>query len=234
VKLQQAYALVLLVLAATAGALAQSDVAIDSFTTGHYQSPAYLSGIYTSTQHGSMLGGSRTSTLALCNFFTVCGSENAYNLPSSFGVFAKNGDHPSGLQESAGFGTQSELDLEYGIGGDLNANFSGYDRIRVNFLALTGKLTADALLETNGGIDSYAENSCNLGYSDTAFSVEFPFDQFIASTGFDLDHVKFVAFTLNDTSKVGGVGYAIASIELSNHGAKGAIVCKSLSQQSGN
>ncbi len=231
-KMQRIYSLVLFALAATAGAFAQNDVAIDNFVTGHYQSPAYLSGTYTSTQHGSMLGGSRTTSIALCNFSTVCGSANAYNLPASYGIFFKNADHPSGLQESAGFGTQSDLDIEYGIGGNLNANFSGYDRIRVNFRALTGKLTANALLETNGGIDSYAENTCNLGYSDTAFSVEYPFDEFVASTGFDLDHVKFVAFTLNGTSNAGGVGYVIASIELSNHAAKGAIVCKSLSQES--
>ena len=83
-----------------------------------------------------------------------------------------------------------------------------------------------ALLETNGGIDSYAEDSCDLGYSDHPFSVEFPFDGFNASTGFDTAHVEALAFTFNGISKVGGVGYAVASIELSNSKAPGAIVCK--------
>jgi len=69
-------------------------------------------------------------------------------------------------------------------------------------------------------------------YSDEPFSVEFPFDEFIASTGFDLSHVEFLAFVLNETSKVGSVGYAVSSIELSDHAQKGAIVCKSLSEQS--
>jgi hypothetical protein len=223
--------LVLVVIAATARGLAQSDVAIDDFKTGHYQSPAYTSGDYSSTQNGDMLGGRRDETLSLCDFATVCGSANAYSHTASYGVFAKTANHAGGLEESAGYGTESYLDVEYGIGGTMNVSFSGYDRIRVNFLGLNGPLTAEALLETNGGIDSYAENSCNLKYSDEPFSVEFPFDEFIASNGFDLGHVQFLAFTLDETSKVGGVGYAISSIELSDQAAKGAIVCKSLSEQ---
>jgi hypothetical protein len=230
-KLQRLLSLGMLVIAATASGLAQSDVAIDNFTSGYYQSPAYSSGIYNSTQYGGMLGGRRDETIALCDFATVCGSANAYNHAASYGVFAKNADHAGGLEESAGYGTESSLDLEYGVGEKMNVSFAGYDRIRVNFLGLTGPLTAEALLETNGGIDSYAANTCNLKYSDIPFSVEYPFDEFIASTGFDLTHVQFLAFTLIETSKVGSVGYAISSIELSDHAAKGAIVCKSLSEQ---
>jgi len=224
-------ALVLFAMAATANGLAQSDKAIDDFKTGHYQSPAYISGINSSTQYGDMLGGRRDETLSLCDFATVCGGANAYNHAASYGIFGKDKDHAGGLEESAGYGVESYLDLEYGIGGTMNVSFAGYDRIRVNFLGLTGPLSAEALLETNGGIDSYAENTCNLKYSDEPFSVEYPFDEFVASRGFDLGHVQFLAFVLNETSKVGGVGYAISSVELSDHAAKEAIVCKSLSAE---
>jgi len=225
-QLHRLSALVLFLVAATANAVAQNDLAIDNFTTGLYQSPPYSSGTYSSTQKGGMLGGSRLTTIALCDFLVHCGSSNAYDHTSSYGIFAKNASHPASLEENAGYGTQSELNVEYGIGGELDANFSAYDRIRVNFNGLSGRIDLLALLETNGGIDSYAEDSCDLGYSDHPFSVEFPFDGFNASTGFDTAHVEALAFTFNGISKVGGVGYAVASIELSNSKAPGAIVCK--------
>src|SRR5882724_7025445 len=67
-------------------AIAENHMPIDDFSTGHYQSLPVKKGSQSSTQTGSMVGGTRGTTLTLCA--TGCAAANPYGQTTSYGYVA--------------------------------------------------------------------------------------------------------------------------------------------------
>jgi hypothetical protein len=103
----------------------------------------------------------------------------------------------------------------------MNADLSSADRLRVYFLGLTGTLNFNIQMFTG---TSWGQNGCNLPGSTVPFTVELPFTGF-AGPGFDKSQVNYINLIFQDGSAIGGINFAIASVEAVNGGQAGAIVC---------
>jgi hypothetical protein len=69
----------------------------------------------------------------------------------------------------------------YGGQNPMNADFSGYQKIRVSFNGLTQPLNFNIQLHTGG---PYAQGGCNIPPYAGAFNVELPLSLFTQTQGF--------------------------------------------------
>jgi hypothetical protein len=220
-KLRCAFLLTLFATVATA-AMAQ-DLTIDDFSTGHYQSPGFKTGVkHESIQTGNMLGGSRDTNMLICDPAKQgnCAAVNPYNQASSYGFLAARGGQPSAMVQTGGYFAAPRIDMGYGYQTAFNENFGAYPKIRVNFSGLSQPLNFNILLFTGA---FYAQGGCNLAPYSAPFSVELPLNLFVQTKGFDMGHVNSMDFIFQDGSTIGDVGFGITSIELANS-VKGGVV----------
>ena len=138
-QLNKAVSLTLFLTAAAVTAAAQN-LAIDDFTTGAYQSPAYYSGSSNpSTQTGSMMGRSRSTNMNVC-VSAYCSTQNPYNQPSTYGFFAKTATQPAAMVQTAGYYASPRIDMGYGFGSHMDEPFQGYQKIRLTARGRTSKI----------------------------------------------------------------------------------------------
>src|SRR3981081_3274918 len=102
---------------------------IDDFKQGAYQSPQFRTRARpVSTQSGPtahIIGGTRSTNINICAT-TPCPSNNSFDQPSSyqFRPGAKGG--PSAFLLKSGFYVGPRIDMQYGGGVPMQADFSGY------------------------------------------------------------------------------------------------------------
>jgi hypothetical protein len=212
-----------LFLAAISTAFAQ-DLTIDNFTTGNYQSPGYKAGAkHRSIQTGNMMGGSRDTNFYVCNNPTNCAAQNPYNQSSSYGFLPANGGQPPAMVQTGGYFASPRIDMGYGFQTPLHADFTAYQKIRVNFNGLTQTLNFNIQPHSGGG-GPYAQGGCNIPPYAGVFAVELPLDKFVQTPGFTFTDVALVDFIFQDGSAIGSVSFGITSIELSNVTKGGAVI----------
>jgi hypothetical protein len=203
-----------LLAAATASAFAQDPNILDDFTTGHYQSPGYYYGpTHDSVQYGKMIGGSRDTNMNVCPTNAKCPTYNPYNQPSSYGFFPATATEPAAMVQTAGFYAAPRIDMAYGFHGVMHENFGAYDKIRVNFKGLSQTLNFNIQLFTG---TSWAQGGCNIPTYPAEFAIELPLDKFVTTKGFTFSDVTYMNLIFQDGSAIGGVGFAITSVELTN------------------
>jgi hypothetical protein len=212
---------VVLFLAAVAASAVAQDKPIDKFATGLYQSPAFKAGLtHSSTQTGSMMGGTRSTNMSVCAA-ALCPSQNPYNQGNSYGYFAANSHRPAAMVQTAGYGAAPRIDMGYGGGSPMNEDFSGYQKIRVNFKGLTQPLNFNIQLFTG---TAYAQGGCNMSAHPGDFSAELPLDKFVQNPGFSFADITTMNVIFQSGSAIGGVSFAITSIELSNTTKSGLVI----------
>jgi len=220
-KSRCAAAVVLFLAAVTASAVAQ-DQTIDDFTTGNYQSPEYKSGAkHGSVQAGSMLGGSRDTNMFICGNKKDCASRDPYNQASSYGFLPANGGQPAAMVESVGYFVGPRIDMGYGFQSPMDVDFSGYQKIRVNFNGLNQALNFNIQLFTG---TAYAQGGCNIPAYGGVFSAELPLSLFVQNQGFDFHHVNLMDVIFQNGSAIGGGSFGITSLQLSNTTAGGVVI----------
>lgn len=221
-KSRFAAAAVLFLAAMAISAVAQ-DLTIDNFTTGNSPSIPYKSGTHESIQTGSMLGGSREASLFICDTKKKgdCALRNPYNQFSSYGFLPANGGQPASMVQTGGYFAGPRIDLFYGLQTPLNANFTPYQKIRVNFSGLTQPLNFNIQPHTGG---PYAQGGCNLPAYGGSFSVELPLSLFVQTPGFSFADVTYMDVIFQSGSVLGGVSFGITSIELTNTTAGGVVI----------
>lgn len=200
------------------------DKTIDDFTTGTYQSKPLTKGTANrSTQSGTMLGGSRDTYMGICDPTKKgdCAANNPYNQSSSYGFFQAKGSRVASMVQTAGYLAKPRIDMEYGFQNPMNVDFTGYQKIRLNFQGLSQPLNFNILLYSGG---PYAIGGCNLAPYAGTFSIELPLSLFQQTPGFDLAHVSNIDFIFQDGSVIGNVGFGVTSIELSNTTASGIVI----------
>jgi hypothetical protein len=211
--------LALAALAAGAPALAENRQLIDDFSTGHFQAKPIKKGSASSNQIGSMVGGSRSTTVTLCS--TDCSTDNPYAQTVAYSYVsnkAQAGDNA--FVQAAGFKTHPRIDQGYG---PMHVNFSAYDRVRLNFVGLSAPMNFNLLMFTDGG---RGQNGCNLPELNQPFSVELPYSGFVQENGgFMTSDITDLAFVYQSGSAIGSVEFGIRSIEVSDTPQAGAIVC---------
>jgi hypothetical protein len=211
-----------LLAAGSVAALAQ-DKTIDDFTTGNYQSPVYYYGAaHDSIQYGSMMGLSRDTNMNVCSLNYRCPAANTWNQPSSYSFSPAVTGYHSAMVQTAGFFTAPRIDMAYGFHGYMSENFAAYKKIRLNFQGLSQPLNFNIQLFTGG---AWAQGGCNIGAYPATFSIDVPLANFITTKGFDLTNINYMNFIFQDGSAIGGVGFAVTSIELTNTTKPGAISC---------
>lgn len=219
-KFRCAISVALFLAALTASAVAQ-DLTIDDFTTGNYQSPGYKSGLtHESIQTGSMMGGSRDTNMSICGNKKNCAAANPYKQASSYGFLPANGGQLAAMVQTGGYFSVPRIDMGYGYQTPLNADFTGYQKIRVNFNGLTQPLNFNIQPHTGG---PYAQGGCNIPAYAGTFSVELPLNLFIQTQGFSFADVTSMDVIFQSASAIGSVSFGITSIELSNT-TKGGLV----------
>ena len=104
----------------------------------------------------------------------------------------------------------------------MNADFTGYQKIRVSFSGLTQPL--------NFNIQPYtgrpgAQGGCNIPPYAGPFSVELPLNLFTQTQGFSFADVTAMDVIFQDGSAIGGVkSSGITSIVLTNTTAAGVVI----------
>ena len=169
-----------------------------------------------------MLGGNRTTNMMICDTTKKgnCAAVNPYNQNSTYGFVPARGGQPAAMVQTAGYFAAPRIDLYYGFQTPLNADFSGYQKIRVNFNGLSQPLNFNIQLHTGG---PYAQGGCNLGPYAGSFSVELPLANFVVTPGFSFSDITYFDVIFQDGSAIGNVGFGVTSIELSN-ATKGGVV----------
>ncbi len=222
-KSRLAISAVLMLAAMSATALAQ-DLTIDDFSTGHYQSPGYKSGAkHNSLQSGSMMGGTRDTNFFVCKTATDCAAQNPYNQSSSYGFLPANGGQPAAMVQTGGYFAGPRIDMGYGYQNPLHADFTAYQKIRVNFSGLSQPLNFNIQPHSGSG-GPYAQGGCNIQPYAGAFAVELPLDKFVQTQGFTFTDVVNMDFIFQDGSVIGAVSFGITSIELSNMTKSGVVI----------
>jgi len=210
------------VLGAAQFTLAQ-DKPIDKFSTGNQQPALVKAGSQERIQSGDMLGGWRDTVMSLCDTTKKgdCALRNPYNQTSSFGFLPARGGQPPAMVQTGGYFAVPRIDMLYGLQSTMHENFSGYQKIRVNFSGLTQELNFNIQPHTGG---PYAQGGCNIAPYGGAFSVELPLNKFVVTDGFSFADVTWMDVIFQDGSVLGGVSFGITSIELTNTTAQGVVI----------
>jgi hypothetical protein len=132
----------------------------------------------------------------------------------------------SAFIHNAAFLVGQRVDMVYGYGVPMHADFSSYSGdpnglIRVNFLGLTGDLNFNIELFT--GV-VYALGGCNLSANEAPFSIELPLADFV-DNGIDYADINTIDVITQSASAIGGIEFAITSIEVSKNPQPGALPC---------
>ncbi len=215
-RINLTFKLLAVLIAAAGSASAQSgpDLTIDDFSTGFYQSPGFTNGsTHTSVQYGKMMGGSRDSNMYICPTTTPCPTYNPYHQPSSYAFASGTATQKPAMVQSAGFDVGPRIDMAYGFHGVMNENFVPYQKIRLNFKGLSQTLNFNIQLFTGG---AWAQGGCNVPAYPAEFAIELPLNKFVTTPGFTFSDVSYMNFIFQDGSYIGGVNFAITSIELTN------------------
>lgn len=198
------------------------DLNIDDFTTGKSAILKYKSGsLNGATQTGDpihLIGGTRSTNFNL--------TANPLDQISTFQFRPDVKNHQSAFIHNAAFYASPRVDMGYGSGAPMHADFSSYRSdpngvIRVNFLGLTDTLNFNILLYTG---TTWAQGGCNLGAYPGAFSVELPLNKF-DDKGINFADVNYIDVIFQSSSPVGGIELAITSIEVSKTPKPGAVSC---------
>jgi hypothetical protein len=227
--LKRKFTLTLLALCAAFGvaqlAYAQ-DLNIDDFTKGGYQSPQFFNGpTHASTQTGptaNIIGGTRSTNLYVCAT-TPCPLDNPFNQPSSYQFRPGTRGGPSALLLKSGFYVGPRIDVGYGNGAPMQADFSTYKNgwIRLNFKGVTENEIFGVLLYTG---TTYAQSGCHVAAYAGDFSIEVPFSLF-HDNGIDYANITSMDFFFESDSAIGGTNLLVTSIEVSNTHKTGALTC---------
>lgn len=202
------------------------DLTIDDFTTGAYQSPQFRSGaIHPSSQNGppaNIIGGNRSTNFNVCAT-TPCPVENPFNQPSSYQFRPGTKGGPSALLLKSGFYAGPRIDVQYGEGAPMQANFSSFTNgwIRLNFKGVAENTIFGVLLFTG---TTWAQSGCHVNAYPGDFSIEVPFSLF-HDNGIDLANITTMDFFFESGSAIGGVNLLVTSIEVSNTHKTGALTC---------
>jgi hypothetical protein len=199
------------------------DQPIDSFTTGYLKPVLVKSGSNQSILSGNMMGGTRQTTMFVCDTKKKgdCASRNPYGQSSSYGFLPENAGQPAAMIQTGGYLAPPRIDMGYGYQNPMNWDFSGYQKIRVNFTGLSQTLNFNILLYSGA---PYAIGGCNIPAYAGTFSVELPLNLFQQGKDFTLTDVTNIDVIFQDGSVIGNVGFGITSIELSNTSAGGVVV----------
>ena len=206
---------------------------LDDFSTGPY-SKTLKKGEDNNHQSGSMVGGTRGTALVACSPSSACKNDNPFNQPSSFDIQPATKTTPSALVFNSGYKADSYLDISYGYGTPMTLDFSGYDRIRINFDAVDQVVNFNLLVFSNGGA-LYSQTGCNL--VDTgllkSFSVDFPFADFTPgghTPGADFTGINYMVFIFDEAQGAySGEDWAVTSFQAIPVGAPPAdITCNGL------
>jgi len=207
-------------------AASAQDLNIDDFTKGAYQSPQFISGpTHASTQTGptaNIIGGTRSTNLYVCAT-TSCPLDNPFHQPSSYQF--RPGAHgvPSAFLLKSGFYVGPRIDVQYGAGAPMQADFSTYKSgwIRLNFKGITENEIFGVLLFTG---TTYAQSGCHVNAYPGDFSVEVPFSLF-HDNGIDYSNITAMDFFFESDTVIGGANLLVTSIEVSNTHKTGALTC---------
>jgi hypothetical protein len=200
------------------------DFTIDNFTTGHYQSLGYRTGlVHESIQTGSMMGGSRDTNMSICDPTKQgnCVKANPYNQASSYGFLRGRGGQAAAMVQTGGYFASPRIDMGYGYHAPMDVDFSGYQKIRIDFNGLSQPLNFNIQLFTG---TAYAQGGCNIPAYPGAFSAELPLNLFVQTQGFDFHHVNAMNVIFQNGSAIGSVSFGATSIELSNTTKDGVVV----------
>jgi hypothetical protein len=150
-----------------------------------------------------------------------CAARNPYNQSSSFGFLPSRGGQPNAMVQTGGYFAPPRIDMWYGGQNPMNADFSGYQKIRVSFNGLTQPLNFNIQLHTGG---PYAQGGCNIPPYAGAFNVELPLSLFTQTQGFSFADVTAMDVIFQDGSAIGGVSFGVTSIVLTNTTAGGVVI----------
>lgn len=218
--------LLIAIACASSGAFA-SDLVIDDFKTGQYNSPQLKSGIFTNVQTGSMQGGSRSITMDICTG-SNCRAQNPFSDVASFKVAAsRDPKNPAwALIQNAGFEVYPRIDLVYGATpGHLDLDLSAYDRLRFNFMSTSETLNFNVQLFDDTGL--YIQGGCNYAAHDGPFALELPFSAFVKPGGpIDMTHVTYIDAIFQAASVAGANEFAVDNVSASNSTQSGASTCE--------
>lgn len=211
--------------------LAMSQLVVDDFSTGFY-GKTLKSGNDNNFQSGSMAGGSRETSFVACLPISICKTVNPFLQPNSFAVQAKTKISPSALVFNAGYKSQAYLAVGYGFSTLLNLDLSSsYDRLRVNFDGADKFINFNLTVWSTGG-SLYSQLGCNLvdPGNGTAFSVDFPFTDFVPGSGTpgaDFSDVTQMQFEFAGAEgPPGGEDFAVTSFQAIVIGAPpGDVTC---------
>ncbi len=202
-------------------ALAQ-DLTIDDFTTGRSPILKYISGSSNSvTQIGNsshLIGGTRSTN------FNIAASPLTQVSSFQFRPDVKN--NQSAFIHNAAFEVAVRVDMGYGSGTPMHADFSAYRSdpnglIRVNFKGLTESLNFNIQLFTG---TTWAQGGCNIPPRAAAFSVELPLDKFV-DHGINSADINTINVIFQAAGLIGAVDFAVSSIEVSKTPKPGALSC---------
>jgi len=202
------------------------DLNIDDFKAGAYQSPQFRSGpTHVSSQSGptaNIIGGTRSTNFDVCAT-TPCPINNPFNQPSSYQFRPGTHGGPSAFLLKSGFYVDPRIDVQYGEGPPMQADFSGYKNgwIRLNFKGVAENTIFGVLLFTG---TTWAQSGCHVNTYPGDFSVEVPFSLF-HDNGINLANINSMDFFFESDSAIGGVNLLVTSIEVSNTHKTGALTC---------
>ena len=225
--------LILFALSAASAAQAATVVPVDDFTTGHYQSPQYGKGTSqqnSNLQFGSMLGGSRSTSMGICDTTTKgqCAATNPDAQKSSYAILTRaSAPRTSQLIQSSGYEDTPRLEVAYGQTAALNQNFAALGAgavMRLYFTGVTQVLNFNILLFNSAG--DTAINGCNLAPLAGAFTVEVPVASFHHDAGFSMSDVQFIDYIFQDGSPIGGVEFGISRLEVSDTSLGNVVTCQ--------
>jgi hypothetical protein len=198
------------------------DLTIDDFTTGKSPILHFNSGSHNgTTQAGDpshLIGGTRSTN------FNV--SANPLQQISTFQFRPDVKNHLSAFIHNASFYAGPRVDMGYGSGAPMHADFSSYRSdphglIRVNFLGLTENLNFNIQLYTG---TTWAQGGCNISAYPGAFSVELPLDKF-DDKGINYADVNYINVIFQSSSPIGAIEFAVTSVEVSKTPKPGAVDC---------
>jgi len=198
------------------------DLTIDDFTTGKSPILKYSSGsLNPSTQTGNpshLIGGTRSTNFNIAS--------NPLKQISTFQFRPDVKNNRSAFIHNAAFYANARVDMGYGGGTPMHADFSSYrgdpnGLIRVNFKGLTENLNFNIQLFTG---TTWAQGGCNILAYPGEFSMELPLNQFV-DNGISFGDINTINVIFQSSSTIGAIEFAISSIEVSKTPKPGAIPC---------
>jgi len=198
------------------------DLTIDDFTTGKSAILKYKSGsLNGTTQTGDpshLIGGTRSTNFNI--------SSNPLQQISTFQFRPDVRNNQSAFIHNAAFDVATRVDMGYGAGAPMHADFSPYSSdsnglIRVNFQGLTESLNFNILLFTG---TTWAQGGCNIPPLAAAFSVELPLNKFV-NNGINFADITAIDAIFQASGPIGAVDFAVSSIEVSKTPKPGAVIC---------